>query len=158
MESVSVSNGRASVFDIVVVDGYSFLPHLLFPCFNLQLLSSICLFDFADSLEFFVACAFYISIAAKKLMSRTCWGGRLRQRSAIGEWLVPFIGGFEGRREYIPNGVHFMTRIHRTGNAIDAKHTRINIKSLIERLGLSDVDLQQFQDGGSNEEIEGTGR
>lgn len=52
MESVSISNGRASFFDIVAVDGYSFLPHLLFPCFNLHLLSSICLFDFADSLEF----------------------------------------------------------------------------------------------------------
>lgn len=49
----------------------------------------------------------------------------------------------------MPNGVRFMTRIHRRGNAIDAKNTRINIKFLIERLGLSDLGLQQFQDGGS---------
>lgn len=74
MESVSISNGRASFFDIVAVDGYSFLPHLLFPCFNLHLLSSICLFDFAGSLEFFVARAFCISIAAKQLINRTFWG------------------------------------------------------------------------------------
>lgn len=58
----------------------------------------------------------------------------------------------------MPNGVRFMSRIHRRGNAIDAKHTRINIKFLIERLGLSDLGFQQFQDGGSIEEIEGTGR